>query len=71
MVKKYSFNEEDILTYSHPDRLIPTTFPKGGGMYRFVTAEDLRVSLKIGENCYERSTNRRTNKLWSFKTIWG
>jgi len=41
MVKKYSFNEKDILTYPHPDRLIPKTFPKGGGMLRFVTAEDL------------------------------
>lgn len=41
MVKKYSFNEDDILTYPHPDRLIPKTFPRGGGMYRFVTAEDL------------------------------
>lgn len=38
----YSFRAEDIKTKpSDPGRLIPRTFKRGGGMYRFITAPDL------------------------------
>jgi mannose-6-phosphate isomerase-like protein (cupin superfamily) len=38
----YSLRAEDIkVELSDEDRLIPNTFKRGGGMYRFITAPDL------------------------------
>ncbi len=66
LVKKYSFDEDDILTYPHPQRLIPKTFPKGGGMHRFVTADDL--SFRAGFT--ELSKGESVSSYFWYDELW-